>query len=65
MALPTELSWGTAEEALEGSAEAFMAVETRIEGGEDIILVDVREKDEWRQGYIPGAVHVPHQQEHV
>lgn len=22
-------------------------------------LVDVREKDEWRQGYIPGAVHIP------
>ena len=23
------------------------------------ILVDVREKDEWRQGYVPGAVHIP------
>ena len=31
----------------------------RIEGGEELTLVDVREKDEWRQGYIPGAVHVP------
>ncbi|MBM4420965.1 MAG: molybdopterin-synthase adenylyltransferase MoeB [Chloroflexi bacterium] len=25
----------------------------------DIQLGDVREKDEWDQGYIPGAVHVP------
>ncbi len=31
----------------------------RVDAGEDITLVDVREKDEWRQGYIPGAVHVP------
>ena len=31
----------------------------RIEAGEALTLVDVREKDEWRQGHIPGAVHVP------
>ncbi|MEM9070682.1 MAG: molybdopterin-synthase adenylyltransferase MoeB [Myxococcota bacterium] len=31
----------------------------RIQAGEKIELVDVREKDEWRQGYIPGAVHLP------
>ena len=31
----------------------------RIESGEEIVLVDVREKDEWRQGHIPGAVHMP------
>jgi molybdopterin/thiamine biosynthesis adenylyltransferase/rhodanese-related sulfurtransferase len=31
----------------------------RIEAGEEITLVDVREKDEWRQGHIPGAVHLP------
>lgn len=23
------------------------------------ILVDVREKDEWRQGFVPGSVHIP------
>ena len=32
---------------------------TRIQAGEKITLVDVREKDEWRQGYIPDAVHLP------
>ena len=31
----------------------------RLEAGEDLTLVDVREKDEWRQGYIPGAIHLP------
>lgn len=31
----------------------------RLEAGEDYVFVDVREKDEVRQGFIPGAVHVP------
>ncbi|QBD82285.1 molybdopterin-synthase adenylyltransferase MoeB [Ktedonosporobacter rubrisoli] len=26
---------------------------------EDVVLVDVREKYEWNDGYIPGAIHVP------
>src|ERR1700724_233683 len=26
---------------------------------EDIVLVDVREKLEWNEGHIPGAIHVP------
>ena len=26
---------------------------------EDIVLVDVREKHEWNEGHIPGAIHVP------
>jgi molybdopterin/thiamine biosynthesis adenylyltransferase/rhodanese-related sulfurtransferase len=31
----------------------------RLDAGENLILVDVREKDEWRQGHVPGAVHIP------
>jgi molybdopterin/thiamine biosynthesis adenylyltransferase len=31
----------------------------RLEAGEDYVFVDVREKDEVRQGFIPGAVHIP------
>ncbi|RLB37575.1 MAG: molybdopterin biosynthesis protein MoeB, partial [Deltaproteobacteria bacterium] len=31
----------------------------RLDAGDDSILVDVREKDEWRQGHIPGAIHIP------
>src|SRR5207245_7770984 len=26
---------------------------------QEIVLVDVREKHEWNEGYLPGAVHVP------
>src|SRR5713226_5355575 len=26
---------------------------------QEIVLVDVREKHEWNEGYIPGALHVP------
>jgi len=31
----------------------------RLEASEPYVLVDVREKDEWRSGYIPGALHLP------
>jgi molybdopterin/thiamine biosynthesis adenylyltransferase/rhodanese-related sulfurtransferase len=31
----------------------------RRDAGEKLTLVDVREKDEWRGGYIPGAVSLP------
>lgn len=31
----------------------------RLENGDRPILVDVRERDEWEEGYIPGAIHVP------
>lgn len=31
----------------------------KLEGGEQLALVDVREKDEVRGGYIPGAVAIP------
>jgi rhodanese-related sulfurtransferase len=31
----------------------------RIDAGEKLTLLDVREKDEWRAGYIPGAVSIP------
>ena len=31
----------------------------RLEGDKPPVLVDVREKDEFRAGYIPGAIHLP------
>jgi molybdopterin/thiamine biosynthesis adenylyltransferase len=31
----------------------------RLEGDAPPVLVDVREKDEFRAGYIPGAIHLP------
>ncbi len=35
------------------------SLKERLERSRDFILLDVREKDEWRQGYIPGATHIP------
>ena len=34
-------------------------IKRRLEAHEKMTLVDVREKDEWRAGYIPGAVSIP------
>jgi sulfur-carrier protein adenylyltransferase/sulfurtransferase len=34
-------------------------VQRRIESGEQFPVVDVREKIEWNDGHIPGAMHVP------
>jgi molybdopterin/thiamine biosynthesis adenylyltransferase/rhodanese-related sulfurtransferase len=31
----------------------------RLDAGKPPVLVDVREKDEFRAGYLPGAIHVP------
>ena len=34
-------------------------LKARLESRADFTLVDVREGDEYRAGYIPGAVHIP------
>ncbi len=34
-------------------------LKTRLESKTPPILVDVREKDEWRQGFVPGSLHIP------
>ncbi|PAP75714.1 rhodanese-like domain-containing protein [Rubrivirga marina] len=34
-------------------------VRQRMEAGEDMVLVDVREPDEWDRGHLPGAVAMP------
>jgi rhodanese-related sulfurtransferase len=33
-------------------------VKRRMDGGEKLMLVDVREDNEWAKGHIPGAVHM-------
>src|SRR3981081_735190 len=30
-----------------------------LEGAEPPVFLDVREEDEWNEGQIPGAVHIP------
>ncbi len=34
-------------------------LERRVREREAITIVDVREKDEWRQGFVPGSIHIP------
>ena len=33
-------------------------VKRRLDAGEKLLLVDVREDNEWAKGHIPGAVHM-------
>ena len=33
-------------------------VKRRMDGGEELLLVDVREDNEWANGHLPGAVHM-------
>jgi sulfur-carrier protein adenylyltransferase/sulfurtransferase len=43
-------------------AQTHDALAQQHEAGRDnqeIVLVDVREKYEWNEGHLPGAVHVP------
>ena len=42
-------------------SQAHDAIEQHEAGPEasDVVVVDVREKLEWNEGYIPGAIHVP------
>src|SRR6266516_3122217 len=35
------------------------ALEQKKDGNQNIALIDVREKNEWNEGHLPGAVHVP------
>jgi len=44
------------------AAQVNEALATKHEAGpddQDFVLVDVREKNEWTEGHIPGAIHVP------
>lgn len=33
-------------------------VKRRMDTGEKVVLVDVREESEWAQGHLPGAIHL-------
>ena len=47
-------------EALQHIPEvAPAALQTRLQGGEQIVVIDVREPDEFAKGKIPGAFTIP------
>jgi rhodanese-related sulfurtransferase len=33
-------------------------VKNRLDAGEKLVIVDVREESEWARGHIPGAIHL-------
>jgi rhodanese-related sulfurtransferase len=33
-------------------------VKRRVDAGENLVLIDVREDNEWAQGHLPGALHL-------
>jgi len=35
------------------------ALARRREGTQDVVLIDIREKHEWNEAYIPEAIHIP------
>lgn len=35
-----------------------IAVKERLDKGEQLLLLDVREESEWERGHIPGAIHL-------
>ena len=34
-------------------------LKSRLDAGENVLIIDVREPDEWKQGTLPGAQRVP------
>ena len=38
--------------------ENFRETKKRLDAGEKMILVDVREDSEWARGHVPGAIHL-------
>jgi rhodanese-related sulfurtransferase len=38
--------------------EDVQAIKKKIDSGEPMILVDVREESEWARGHIPNAIHL-------
>lgn len=40
----------------EQSPEQVLA---RMKAGEKLVILDVRESEEWISGHIPGAIHIP------
>jgi len=34
-------------------------VEDRLQGGGNVVIVDVRSQEEYRDGHLPGAINIP------
>ena len=62
MSRPVAAATGSAQVWLGGSAPAHLrrARFTNLrDAGDDLVVLDVRRNDEWRDAHIPGALHIP------
>ena len=50
---------GTLRKRLSGFEEVDPGEATQLINREDALVIDVREPQEWSQGHIPGARHIP------
>lgn len=53
---------GTPAPALEADAQGEIApleLDARMRDGDDVLLIDVRELDEWNAAHVDGATHIP------
>lgn len=41
------------------NSESVPVAEVPAEFSDAVVLLDIREDDEWEQGHAPGAVHIP------
>src|SRR5207237_10576400 len=54
-------AWDTSGRPLESVEQMPIAeLHERLEAGDkSLIVIDVREDSEWKEGHIPGAIHIP------
>jgi molybdopterin/thiamine biosynthesis adenylyltransferase/rhodanese-related sulfurtransferase len=59
IAMPTTYADLIAEVRKRTKQVPLEELKRRLEAREAMVVLDVREKDEWRAGYIPGAISIP------
>src|SRR5579859_3317959 len=57
--MPTTYSDLIAQARQKTKPVALDALKKRLEAKENLVLLDVREKEEYRAGFIPGALSIP------
>ncbi|HSP23521.1 MAG TPA: sulfurtransferase TusA family protein [Planococcus sp. (in: firmicutes)] len=50
---------GSKEQAIAIPEVSLDAFKTKVENGESLTILDVREQEEFEEAHIPGAIHIP------
>lgn len=53
-------SFGPKEPVIPPDIETFSGLSAALERGDDFILYDVRTREEYERGHVPGAINIPH-----